>query len=58
MVLFMLCSACRVVAFEAMLCGDVCVMLFVMDGSSVFSIFLLSPREVRWVCMMFASFLV
>ena len=28
-VLFMLCSACRVVAFEAMLCGDVWV-LFVM----------------------------
>ena len=42
------------VAFEAMLCGDVW-MLFVIYGSSVFSSVLLSLREVRWVCMMIMS---
>ena len=32
-----------------------CGMLFVMYGSSVFSIvFLLSLREVRWVCMTYS----
>ena len=46
-VLFMLCSA--VLAFEAC-CVE---MLFVMYGSSVFSsVFFLSLREVRWLCMM------
>ena len=48
MVLFMLCSACRVVALEAILCG----MLFVMYGGSVFSSVLRSLREMRWVCTM------
>ena len=52
-VLFMVCSA---VLVEWLLlkpcCMEMCVMLFVMYGSSVFSSVLLSPREVRWVCMM------
>ena len=39
------------VAFETMLCGDMCD-VFVMYGSSVFSSVLLSVRDVRWVCMM------
>ena len=53
MVLFMLCSA---VLVEWLLlkscCVEMCGMLFVMYGSSVFSSGLLSLREVRWVCMM------
>ena len=49
MVLFML---CRVVAFEAMLCGDMWGVVFVMYGSNAFSSVLLSLREVRWSCMM------
>ena len=53
MMLFMLCSA---VLVEWLLlnpcCVEMCGMLFVMYGSSVFSSILLSPREVRWVCMM------
>ena len=53
MVLFMLCSA---VLVEWLLlkscCVEVCGMLFVMYGSSVFSSVLLSLREVRWACMM------
>ena len=48
MVLFMLCSALLV---EWLLlkpcCVEMCGMLFVMYGSSVFSSFLLSLREVR-----------
>ena len=56
MVLFMLCSAvCRVVSFEAMLCGMLFVMLFVMYGM-LFVMYgisvLLSLTEVRWVGMM------
>ena len=35
------------IAFEAMLCGDVVCMGVVSSP-----VFLLSPREVRWVCMM------
>ena len=42
----MLC--CRVVAFDAEMCG----ILIVMYSSSVFSSVLISLREVRWVCMM------
>ena len=53
MVLFMLCS---VVLVEWLLlkpcCMEICGILFVMYGSSVFSSVLLSLREVRWVCMM------
>ena len=53
MVLFMLCSA---VLVEWLLlkpcCVEICEMLFVMYGSSVFYSVLLSLREVRWVCMM------
>ena len=53
MVLFMLWSD---VLVEWLLlkpcCVEMCVMLFVMYGSSVFSSVLLSLREVRWVCMM------
>ena len=53
MVLFMLCSD---VLVEWLLlkpsCVEMCGMLFVMYGSSVFSSVLLSLREVRWVCMM------
>ena len=53
MVLFMLCSA---VLVEWLLlnpcCVEMCRMLFVMYGSSVFSSVLLSLREVRWVCIM------
>ena len=53
MVLFMFCSA---VLVEWLLlkpcCVEMCGMLFVMYGSSVFSSALLSLREVRWVCMM------
>ena len=52
-VLFMLCS---VVLVEWLLlkpcCVEMCGMLFVMYGSSVFSSVLLSLKEVRWVCMM------
>ena len=52
MVLFMLCSA---VLVEWLLlkpcCVDMCGMLFVMYGSSVFSSVLLPLRELRWVCM-------
>ena len=53
MVMFMLCSA---VLVEWLLlkpcCVEICGMLFVMYGRSVFSSVLLSLREVRWVCMM------
>ena len=53
MVLFMLCSSMLV---EWLLlrpcCVDMCGMLFVMYGSSVFSSVSLSLREVRWVGMM------
>ena len=53
MVLVMLCSA---VIVEWLLlkpcCVEMCGMLFVMYGSSVFSSVLLSLREVRCVCMM------
>ena len=53
MVLFMLCSA---VLVDWLLlkswCVEMCGMLFVIYGSSVFPVFLLSLREVRWVCMM------
>ena len=53
MVLFMLCSA---VILEWLIlkpcCVDMCGMLFVMYGSSVFSSILLALREVGWVCMM------
>ena len=52
MVLFMLCSD---VLVEWLLlkpcCVEMCGMLFVMYGSSVFSRVLLSLREVRWVYM-------
>ena len=52
MVLFMLCSA---VLVEWLLlkpcCVEMCGMLFVMYGVVSFSVFLLSLREVRWVCM-------
>ena len=52
-VLFMLCSAMLV---EWLLlkpsCVEMCGMLFVMYGSSVFSSGLLSLREMRGVCMM------
>ena len=51
--LFMLCSA---VLVEWLLlkpcCVEICGILFVMYGSSVFSSVLLLLREVRWVCMM------
>ena len=33
-------------------CVDLCGILFVMFGSSVFSSVLLSLREVTWVCVM------
>ena len=53
MVLLLLCS---VVLVEWLLlkpcCVEMCGMLFVMCGSSVFFSVLLSLREVRWVCMM------
>ena len=53
MVLFMLCIA---VPVEWLLlkpcCVEMCGMLIVMYGSSVSPVFLLSLREVRWVCMM------
>ena len=54
MVLFMLCIlcsavlCCRVIAVEAEMCG----ILIVMYGSSVFSGVLISLREVGWFCMM------
>ena len=48
-VVYMLCSACRVVAFEAVLCGDVWD-IFVMYGSSVFFSGFAIPGEVRLVC--------
>ena len=52
MVLFMLCSA---VLVEWLLlkpcCVEMCGILFVMYGSSVFSSVFLLVREVRWVCM-------
>ena len=57
MVLFMLCSA---VLVEWLLlkpcCVEMCGILFVMYGSSVFSSVLLSMREVRWVCIMLKFF--
>ena len=47
MVLFMLCSAVHVEWFPLKpCCVEMCVILFVMYGSSVFSMFLLSLREV------------
>ena len=53
MVLFILCS---VVLVEWLIfkpcCVDMCGMLFVIFGSSVFSSVLLSLRELRRVCMM------
>ena len=53
MVWFMLCSA---VLVEWLLlkpcCVEMCGILIVMYGRSVFSSYLLSLREVRWVCMM------
>ena len=53
MVLFMLCSAVLVEWLGLKQCFvEMCGMLFVMYGSSVFSSILLSLREVRWVCMM------
>ena len=56
MVLFMLCSA---VLVEWLLlkpcCVDICVMLFVMYGSSVFSSVLLSLREGLYDVPMFMS---
>ena len=52
MVLFMLCSAVLVEWLLLKLCCvEMCGMLFVMYGSSVFSSVLLSLIEVRWVCM-------
>ena len=44
-------SAYRVIAFETMLWGDVWD-VFVMYGNSVFFSVWVSPRKVRWVCMM------
>ena len=53
MVLFMLCSAVLVEWLPLKpCCVEMCGMLFVMYGSSVFSSVWLSLREVRWVCMM------
>ena len=56
MVLFMLCST---VLVEWLLlkscCVEMCVILFLMYMSSVFSVFLLLLKEVRWVCMMCLS---
>ena len=53
MVLFMLCSAVLVEWWPLKpCCAEMCGMLFVMYGSSVFSSVFLSLREVRWVCMM------
>ena len=47
---------CSVVIVEWLLlkpcCVAMCGMLFVMYGSSVSPVFLLSLTEVRWVCMM------
>ena len=52
MVLFMLCSDVLVEWLLWKPCYvDMCGMLFVMYGSSVFSSVLLSLREVIWVCM-------
>ena len=52
MVLFMLRSAVRVEWLLLKPCFvEMYGILFVMYGSSVFSSVLLSPREVRWVCM-------
>ena len=51
-VLFMLCSDVLVEWLLLKSCRvEMCGMLFVMYGSSVFSSVLLSLREVRWVCM-------
>ena len=51
-----LCRLCCAVLVEWLLlkpcCVEMCGMLFVMYGSSVFSSVLLSLREVRWVFMM------
>ena len=53
MVLFMLCSAALVEWLRLKpCCVEMCGMLFVMYGSSVFSSVFLLLREVRWVCMM------
>ena len=52
-VLFMLCSAVLVEWLLLKPCYvEMCRMLFVMYGSSVFSSVLLSLGEVRWICMM------
>ena len=52
MVLFMLCSAVLVEWFLLKpCCLEMCGMLFVMYGSSVFSSILLSLREVRCLCL-------
>ena len=54
MVLFMLCS---VVIVEWLLlkpcCVEICGILFVMYGNSVFSSFFLSLREMRYICMIY-----
>ena len=51
--LFMRCIAVLVEWLPMKLCCvDICGILFVMYDSSVFSNVLLSPREVKWVCMM------
>ena len=52
MVLFMLCSAVLVESILKPSCLEICGILFVMYGSSVFTSVLLSLREVRWACMM------
>ena len=53
MVLFMLCSAALVEWLPLKpYCVEMCVMLYVMYGSSVFSSVLISLREVRWLRMM------
>ena len=53
MVLFMLCSVVLVEWLLLKPCYvEMCGMLFVMYGSSIFSSVLLSLREVRWVCIM------
>ena len=53
LVLLMMCSAVLVqLLLLKPCCVQMCGMLIVMYGSSVFSSVLLSLREVRWVCMM------
>ena len=54
MVLFMLCSSVLVEwLFLKPCCVEICGILFVMHGSSVFSgVFALREVRMRWVCMM------